>query len=65
MQKVKELRDKGEIADVETVKLTPDEYNKYLKMAYDKAKFAKAAQLSGTDQIAAACRNEKVDACQY
>jgi len=47
MQKVKELRDRGESADVDTVKLTPDEYDKYLKMAYDQAKFQKPRNFLG------------------
>ncbi|MGO9056016.1 MAG: DUF748 domain-containing protein [Candidatus Binataceae bacterium] len=47
MQKVKELRDRGESADVDTVKLTPDEYNKYLKMAYEQAKFQKPRNFLG------------------
>ena len=47
MQKVKELRDRGESADVDTVKLTPDEYDKYLKMAYGQAKFQKPHNFLG------------------
>ena len=47
MQKVKELRDRGESADVDTVKLTPDEYDKYLKMAYEQAKFQKPRNFLG------------------
>ena len=47
MQKVRELRDRGESADVDTVKLTPDEYDKYLKMAYEQAKFQKPRNFLG------------------
>ena len=47
MQKVKELRDQGESADIDTVKLTPDEYDKYLKMLYDQAKFQKPRNVLG------------------
>jgi hypothetical protein len=46
-QKVSELRDKGEIVDVEKVVVAPDEYNKYLEMTYKKAKFAKPHNFLG------------------
>ncbi|HZY58441.1 MAG TPA: DUF748 domain-containing protein, partial [Candidatus Binataceae bacterium] len=46
-QKVKELRDRGEIADVDSVQLAPDEYDKYLLQAYKKAKFTKPTNVLG------------------
>jgi len=41
MQKVQELRAHGDIAEVATVELTPDEYDKYLTVVYKQAKFDK------------------------
>ncbi|HEY2106272.1 MAG TPA: DUF748 domain-containing protein, partial [Candidatus Binataceae bacterium] len=49
-QKVKELRDKGEIVDVDSVVVAPDEYDKYLEMAYKKAKFDKPRNFLGLNK---------------
>lgn len=50
MQKVKEMRERGENADVATVNLTPDEYDKYLKEVYKQAKFDKPRNFLGLDK---------------
>ena len=49
-QKVKELRARGETADVATVELPPDEYDKYLKIAYKQAKFDKPRNFLGLNK---------------
>jgi hypothetical protein len=50
MQKVEEMRANGESADVATVELTPDEYDKYLTVVYQQAKFDKPRNSLGMDQ---------------
>jgi hypothetical protein len=50
MQKVNELSARGEIADVATVELTPDEYDKYLTVVYQQAKFVKPRNSLGMDR---------------
>jgi hypothetical protein len=49
-QKVDALRDRGEIANTSSVTLTPDEYDKYLKIVYKKAKFDKPRNFLGLDK---------------
>jgi Domain of Unknown Function (DUF748) len=46
-QKVKELRERGESVNIETVEIAPDEYNKYLERAYKAAKFSKPRNFLG------------------
>ena len=50
MQKVEELRAQGDSAEVATVELTPDEYHKYLTVAYKQAKFDKRPNSLGSDK---------------
>jgi hypothetical protein len=50
MQKVKEIRAGGGSAEVGTVELTPDEYNRYLKVAYKAAKFDKPRNFLGLNK---------------
>jgi hypothetical protein len=50
LQKVKEIRARGDTADVATVQLTPDEYDKYLKLVYKAAKFDKPRNFLGLDK---------------
>jgi hypothetical protein len=47
MQKVQEISAHGESADVTTVELTPDEYDKYLTVVYTQAKFDKPRNFLG------------------
>jgi hypothetical protein len=49
MQKVEEITAQGEIADVTSVKLTPDEYDHYLAVVYKQAKFDKPRNFLGRD----------------
>jgi hypothetical protein len=49
-QKVKELRERGETADAATISLPPDEYDKYLKIAYKQAKFDKPRNFLGLNK---------------
>ncbi len=46
-EKVKELRERGENADAASVALAPDEYDKYLTLAYKEAKFDKPRNFLG------------------
>jgi hypothetical protein len=50
MQKVEEMRANGESVDLATVELTPDEYDKYLIVVYQQAKFDKPRNSLGMDQ---------------
>jgi hypothetical protein len=50
MQKVHEIRARGESADAATVELTPDEYDKYLKVVYTQAKFDKSHNFLGLNR---------------
>ncbi len=49
-QKVNELRDRGETVELASVTLSPDEYDRYLKMAYKHAKFDKPRNFLGLDK---------------
>ena len=50
LQKMKDLQDEGESATVDSIKVAPDEYEKYLRRAYKAAKFAKPRNFVGLEK---------------
>jgi hypothetical protein len=49
-EKLDALRERGESADLSSVTVAPDEYDKYLKLAYKHAKFDKPRNFLGLDK---------------